>query len=113
MLKITLVKSLIGGEPRNVATAHALGLRRIGQSTVQQDNAVIRGMVHKIKHLLKVEEVEDQPITRKRQGKKATPVTEAAAPAPKKAAKAKAEAAPAEEAPAKPKRTTKKAEAKD
>lgn len=108
MLKITLVNSLIGGEPRNVATAHALGLRRIGHTTVQQDNAVIRGMVHKIKHLLKVEVVEDQPIVRKRQGKKAD-----SAPTKAVQAKAKTESAPAEEAPAKPKRTTKKAEAKD
>lgn len=93
MLKVTLVKSIIAGEPRNVKTAHALGLRKIGQSNLFEDTESIRGMIHKIKHLLKVEEVEDQPRRRRRiiRGQaSAAPVAEVEA-APKKAKKAKKE----------------------
>lgn len=56
-LKITLVKSTIGAKPKNRATAEALGLRKINKTVEQQDNAAIRGMIHKIKHLIKVEEI--------------------------------------------------------
>lgn len=56
-LKITLVKSTIGAKPKNRATAEALGLRKINKTVEQQDNAAIRGMIHKIKHLITVEEV--------------------------------------------------------
>lgn len=95
MLKVTLVKSIIAGEPRNVKTAHALGLRKIGQSNIFDDTESIRGMIHKIKHLLKVEEVEDQPRRRRRiirgqASAAAAPVAEVEA-APKKAKKAKKE----------------------
>lgn len=106
MLKITLTKSTISETPRNRATVHALGLRKTGRSVVQEDNPVIQGMIHHVKHLLKVEVVDDQPLTRKRQGKKA----ESAAVAPKKAAKAASEAASSSDDAAKPakKPTTKK-----
>lgn len=57
MLKITLVKSTIGAKPKNKATAEALGLRKIGKTVEQKDNAAIRGMIHKIKHLIEVEEI--------------------------------------------------------
>lgn len=53
-LKITLVKSLIGVKQDQVATAASLGLRKIGDSTVQPDNAQTRGKVHKITHLIEV-----------------------------------------------------------
>ncbi len=78
MLKITLVKSLIGQVPKNVKTAHALGLRKIGNSTIQNDTSSIRGMIHHVKHVLKVEEVEDQPIVRKRRFPKAVAEAKAA-----------------------------------
>lgn len=94
MLKVTLVKSIIAGEPRNVKTAHALGLRKIGQSNIFEDCESIRGMIHKIKHLLKVEEVEDQPRRRRRiiRGLGSAPAApEQAETAPKKAKKAKKE----------------------
>jgi large subunit ribosomal protein L30 len=57
MLKITLVKSSIGAKPKNKATVEALGLSKIGKSVEQKDNAAIRGMIHKIKHLIEVEEI--------------------------------------------------------
>ena len=54
-LKVTLVKSLIGSKKDQIATAHALGLRKIGDTTVQPDNAQTKGKVKKIVHLIEVE----------------------------------------------------------
>lgn len=53
-LKITLVKSLIGGKKDQIATAKALGLNRIGDSTSQPDNEATNGKVTKIIHLVEV-----------------------------------------------------------
>ena len=55
-LRITLVKSPTGYNDRQRRTARALGLRRIHQTVEQADTPVIRGMIAKIPHLLKVEE---------------------------------------------------------
>lgn len=54
-MKITLVKSLIGTLEDQKATAAALGLRKIGDTTVQPDNAATKGKIKKISHLIKVE----------------------------------------------------------
>lgn len=54
--EVTLVKSLIGKKPNQVNTAHALGLKKIGQVVVKEDNDAIRGMIHTIEHLVKVVE---------------------------------------------------------
>ncbi len=56
-LNIKLVKSPIGYSRRQKGTVRALGLRRMNQLVVQEDNPVIRGMVNKISHLLEVEEL--------------------------------------------------------
>ena len=56
-LKITLVKSLNGRLERHIATANSLGLRKIGQVSIQPDNTQTRGKIAKIGYLLKVEEV--------------------------------------------------------
>jgi large subunit ribosomal protein L30 len=56
-LIITLEKSLIGRRPNQLATAKALGLKKIGQSVVKEDNEAIRGMINTIAHLVSVEEV--------------------------------------------------------
>jgi large subunit ribosomal protein L30 len=56
-LKITLVKSTIGSKPKHKATAEALGLTKLNKTVEQKDNAAIRGMIHRIRHLVKVEEV--------------------------------------------------------
>ena len=56
-LHIKLVKSPIGYSRRQKGTVRALGLRRMNQLVVQEDNPVIRGMVNKISHLLEVEEL--------------------------------------------------------
>ena len=56
MLRITLVKSAIGYSERHKATVRALGLRKMNQSVVQEDNPTIRGMLSKVNHLVLVEE---------------------------------------------------------
>ena len=57
-LKITLVKSLNGRLEKHIATAESLGLRKIGQVTIQPDNEQTRGKIAKIGYLLQVTEVE-------------------------------------------------------
>ena len=57
-LKITLVKSLNGRLQKHIATAESLGLRTIGQPTIQPDNTQTRGKIAKIGYLLQVTEVE-------------------------------------------------------
>ncbi len=55
-LKITLVKSLIGSTQKQIANAEALGLHKLGDSTVQPDNAQTKGKINKISHLVQVTE---------------------------------------------------------
>lgn len=55
MVKVTLVKSLIGAIPAQKATAASLGLRKIGDFIMHEDNAVLAGKVKVISHLVKVE----------------------------------------------------------
>ena len=55
-LKVTLKKSLIGSKKDQIATAQALGLRKIGDETVQPDNPQTKGKVAKIIHLIEVTE---------------------------------------------------------
>ena len=45
MYKITLVKSLSGRKPNQVATAKALGLTKIGKTVVKEENDAIKGML--------------------------------------------------------------------
>ena len=54
--KITLAKSLIGSKKDQIATAHALGLKKPGDVTVQPDNAQTKGKINKIIHLIEVTE---------------------------------------------------------
>ncbi len=56
-LKITLVKSTIASLKNHKANVEALGLRKVGQSVIHEDTATVRGMIFKVKHLVKVEEV--------------------------------------------------------
>ena len=57
-LKIKLVKSLNGRLKKQIATAESLGLRKIGQETLQPDNEMTRGKIAKIGFMLEVTEVE-------------------------------------------------------
>ena len=55
-LRITLVKSSNGANQRQRDTLRSIGLRRIGHTVEQQDSPQLRGMVHAVRHLVKVEE---------------------------------------------------------
>lgn len=56
-LRIKYKKSAIGYKQDQKGTIRALGLRKINQVVEHEDNAVIRGMVSKVSHLVEVEEV--------------------------------------------------------
>lgn len=55
-LKITLVKSPIGAIPKQRATVEAMGLTKMHKTVEMPDNASTRGMIQKVRHLVKVEE---------------------------------------------------------
>lgn len=57
-LKVTYVKSTIGYAKDQKATVRSLGLRKLHQSVIHNDTPVIRGMVFKVRHLVKVEEID-------------------------------------------------------
>lgn len=57
-LRIKLVRSPIGYSIRQKRTVAALGLRKLNQTVVRPDNPAVRGMVNRISHLVKVEEIE-------------------------------------------------------
>jgi large subunit ribosomal protein L30 len=57
LLRITLVRSPIGYEKSQGDTVRALGLRKMHATVELQDSSTVRGMVHKVRHLVKVEEV--------------------------------------------------------
>ena len=75
-LKITQIKSRIGATERQCKNLDALGLKKINASVEHEDSVIIKGMLERVKHLVKVETV--------------------AAPKAKKAAAAPAEPAQAE-----------------
>ncbi len=55
-VKIKLVKSLIGSKKDQIATVYALGLRKIGDVTVQPNNPQTLGKIKKVSHLIEVTE---------------------------------------------------------
>lgn len=57
-LKITQVRSKIGGKQNQRDTLRALGLKRIGHSVVKDDRPEFRGMIRTVAHLVTVEEVD-------------------------------------------------------
>ena len=102
MLRIKLIRSTVAHQWRTRRVVESLGLRKINQVVEHDDTPVIRGMVHRVKELLHVEEVEGTT--------KAAPKA-AVAEAPKKAKAAKATETVAEASEEKPKKkTTKKSE---
>ena len=56
ILKVTQRRSKNGADKRQRDTLRSLGLRRIGQSTQHEDTPQIRGMIHKVRHLVEVSE---------------------------------------------------------
>ena len=58
-LRVTQVRSVIDRPKDQKATVRALGLHRIKDSVVKEDRPEIRGMLAKVSHLVRVEEVEE------------------------------------------------------
>ncbi|MFI3302773.1 MAG: 50S ribosomal protein L30 [Rikenellaceae bacterium] len=56
-LKITQLKSRCGASKRQLANLDALGLKKINSSVEHDDSVIIKGMIERVKHLVKVEEV--------------------------------------------------------
>ena len=56
-LKVTQIKSEIGGKPNQRETMRTLGLERIGDIVVKEDSSSLRGMIRAVAHLVKVEEI--------------------------------------------------------
>lgn len=57
-LRITWERSAIGYSVKHKATIRALGLHKLHQSVEVVDNQAIRGMIYKVNHLVRVEEIE-------------------------------------------------------
>ncbi|MBK02878.1 MAG: 50S ribosomal protein L30 [Acidimicrobiaceae bacterium] len=55
-LTVTQVRSAIGSKPKHRGTLRALGLGRIGKTNTLPDRPEIRGMIHKVAHLIDVQE---------------------------------------------------------
>ena len=58
-LKVTLQKSTIACKQDQIATVRALGLKKIRSTNTLPDNDAVRGMIFKVKHMVKVEEIQD------------------------------------------------------
>ena len=58
-LKITLKKSPIACLQVHKDTVAALGLRKVGQTVVKEDNACVRGQIFRVKHMIEVKEIND------------------------------------------------------
>lgn len=56
-LRITQTRSVITQSPRHRGTLRALGLRRIGRSVEHEESPQLAGMLKKVNHLVKVEEL--------------------------------------------------------
>ena len=59
-LKVTLVKSVISQKDDQIATVQALGLKKTNSTVIVNDNAAMRGMIFKVKHLVSVEEIDEE-----------------------------------------------------
>ncbi len=56
-IRITQIRSGVGRKADQKATLRALGIRRLHHSVVVEDTPVVRGMVNKVRHLLRLEKV--------------------------------------------------------
>ena len=55
-MKVTQFKSRNGSDKRQLDTLRSLGLRRIGHTVEVKDTPEARGMVHRVRHLVRIEE---------------------------------------------------------
>ena len=54
-MRVTQVKSKNGSDQRQLATLRSLGLRKIGHTVEVKDNEQTRGMIHRVRHLVKID----------------------------------------------------------
>ncbi len=59
-LKVTLVRGLAGKRKEHIQAVKSLGLKKVRQSRILEDNPMVRGNIQKVKHLIQVEEVQDE-----------------------------------------------------
>ncbi len=59
---VTQIKSTIGQKPKARGAIRALGLGKIGRSRVHEDNKVVRGMIHGVRHLVVVKDASDASV---------------------------------------------------
>ena len=111
-LKITQIKSRIGSTAQQCKNLDALGLHRINHTVTHSDSAIILGMLNKVKHLVKVEVVEEKAPAKKAVKAEAPAVEAEVEEAPKTEKKAPAKKAPAKKAEAAEKAPAKKPAAK-
>jgi large subunit ribosomal protein L30 len=77
-LKIKLVKSYAGAPDAMLRTIAGLGLKKMQQERVLQDTPAVRGMVFKVKHLVSMEVVSENPPKKQRRKPRVARVREAA-----------------------------------
>ena len=100
-LRITWKRSTIGYRQDQAATIRSLGLKRLHQTVERPDTPVVRGMVHKVRHLVQVQEVVEKPAPRRRRAsrKKQAQPEEAKEEAPQPGADEDSGAEPGQGAP--------------
>jgi large subunit ribosomal protein L30 len=59
-LKITLVRSMIGRPEKHRKVLRGMGLRKLNRSVILEDSPSVRGMIHKVSHLVQAEESTDE-----------------------------------------------------
>ena len=62
-LRVTLVKGTAGCPKKQLKVLHGLGLKRSGRSVVRPDTPAIRGMIHKVTHMVEVRPAERDEVT--------------------------------------------------
>jgi large subunit ribosomal protein L30 len=75
VLRITLVRSPIGSKAYHKDALKTLGLRRLSQSVVREDSPSLRGLLHAVAHLVRVEEVPETEASREGEEYAAAPPT--------------------------------------
>ncbi len=59
-LKVTLIKSMNGRPKTQRATLYGMGLKKLNKKVILEDTPSVRGMINKVSHLVKAEEIKDE-----------------------------------------------------
>lgn len=77
-IKVKLTKSSAGASAKQVATVRGLGLNKFGSERLLKDTPLVRGMIDRVRHLVTMELVKDEPAKSKRQKPRKIRVRDAA-----------------------------------